>query len=142
MPDAACQNASSVSAGLSVAWSWLYREAACRWGSGVWIALELNVPLDTFTVRKLGTPGHRELAMGAVASGGVTYLNEDVVKAPRISSDKLHAVARRELAELERRELHCRDHRVRPEVVGRAAMLLMTAWPPARPYNRLGNIPC
>jgi len=91
---------------------------------GCEVALELGIPLDVFTVRKLGTPGHEELAMGAVASGGVSFLNEDLVQALRISRTELIAVARRELAELDRRERLYRDHRVRPGVAGRTAILV------------------
>jgi putative phosphoribosyl transferase len=67
--------------------------------------------LDVFLVRKLGMPAHRELAMGAIASGGVRVLNEDVVAAYRLSEETINAVARAEQAELERRERTYRDGR-------------------------------
>jgi predicted phosphoribosyltransferase len=68
------------------------------------VARVLHVPLNVFMVRKLGVPGREELALGAIASGGVRVLNEDVVAAAGISSTALEAVVRRELEELERRE--------------------------------------
>ena len=68
------------------------------------VARALEAPLDVFVVRKLGLPGHQELAMGAIASGGVCVLNEDVVEALSIPSRVIEAVAARELRELERRE--------------------------------------
>lgn len=71
---------------------------------GYAVAQELNAPLDIFAVRKLGVPGYEELAMGAIASGGVRVLNEDVVEQLNISSKAIDNVARREQVELERRE--------------------------------------
>src|SRR5258706_4984844 len=75
---------------------------------GVPVALEvakfLNAPLDIFAVRKLGVPGHEELAMGAVASGGVRVLNRDVVDSLRIPRASIDAVTTREKLELARRE--------------------------------------
>ena len=68
------------------------------------IARELGAALDVFLVRKLGTPGHPELAMGAIASGGVRVLNDEVVQALNIPPHLIDAVARREQLELERRE--------------------------------------
>lgn len=68
------------------------------------VARELNVPLDVLVVRKLGVPGYQELAMGAIASGGVRVLNDDVMKALGISSRMLEHVAVLEQRELERRE--------------------------------------
>src|SRR6516165_5301217 len=63
------------------------------------VARALGVPLDVFVVRKLGVPGHEELAMGAIASGGVCVLNEDVVQALNIPDRVIEAVAARELRE-------------------------------------------
>src|SRR5437588_5620641 len=57
------------------------------------VARALGAPLDVFLVRKLGVPGHEELAMGAIASGGIILLNEDVVRLLRISSDLINDVA-------------------------------------------------
>jgi predicted phosphoribosyltransferase len=68
------------------------------------VAKALNAPLDVFLVRKLGVPGHEELAMGAIASGNVRVLNNDVVDYLRISDDLIDQVAAREQHELERRE--------------------------------------
>jgi predicted phosphoribosyltransferase len=88
------------------------------------VALALNAPLDIFLVRKLGVPGHEELAFGAIASGDVRVLNEEVVWRLDIPSEAIDAVAQRELLELERRERAYRgDHPV-PEVRDRTAILV------------------
>src|SRR5213593_414109 len=71
---------------------------------GLEVARALNAPLDVFLVRKLGVPGHEELAMGAIASGGVRVINKDVVDALRIPRTLIDAVATREQQELARRE--------------------------------------
>ena len=68
------------------------------------VAKELNAPLDVFVVRKLGLPGHPELAMGAIATGGVRVFNRKVVNGLRISDEVIDAVSAEELVELERRE--------------------------------------
>ncbi|HET9635235.1 MAG TPA: phosphoribosyltransferase [Gemmatimonadaceae bacterium] len=68
------------------------------------IANALHAPLDVFVVRKLGLPGHEELAMGAIASGGARVLNRDVIRAVEVSSLDLAAVTSIETRELERRE--------------------------------------
>src|SRR6188474_2454238 len=68
------------------------------------VAEALDAPLDLFLVRKLGTPGHRELAMGAIASGGVRVLNEDVIRWYGLGRDVIDAIAAEEQQELERRE--------------------------------------
>src|SRR5436305_12036714 len=68
------------------------------------VAQALGAPLDVFLVRKLGVPGREELAMGAIASGGVRVLNEEAVRILHISRDVIDAVTREELLELERRE--------------------------------------
>src|SRR5437764_13053174 len=73
------------------------------------VARELHAPLDIFLVRKLGVPGHEELAMGAIASGGVRILNRDVVHALNIPDHVIDAVASAEQRELERRERDYRD---------------------------------
>src|SRR5947199_1122447 len=67
------------------------------------VARSLGAPLDVFLVRKLGVPGQEELAMGALASGGVRVLNEDVVRALAIPEDVIDVVTEQELRELERR---------------------------------------
>src|SRR5881397_3266638 len=68
------------------------------------VASALGVPMDVFLVRKLGTPGHRELAMGAIASGGIRVLNDDVVRWYGIPDAAIESVAREEEQELLRRE--------------------------------------
>lgn len=68
------------------------------------VARSLRVPLDVFVVRKLGVPGHEELAMGAIAGGGVRLLNHEVIDALGIPGSVIDHVARREELELERRE--------------------------------------
>jgi putative phosphoribosyl transferase len=88
------------------------------------VAQELNAPLDVFLVRKLGLPGHEELAMGAIASGGVCVLNDEVVEALRIPPQVIEMVAARELQELERRERCYRGSRPAPEVRGRTIILV------------------
>jgi predicted phosphoribosyltransferase len=88
------------------------------------VARALGAPLDVFAVRKLGVPGHEELAMGAIASGGVYVLNDEVVQALRIPSRVIEAVAARELRELGRRERAYRDGRPAPVVRGRTVILV------------------
>jgi predicted phosphoribosyltransferase len=88
------------------------------------VARALGVPLDLFLVRKLGTPGHRELAMGAIASGGVRVLNDDVVRWYGIPKDAIEAVAREEERELVRREQAYREGRESVSIEGRVAILV------------------
>lgn len=88
------------------------------------VAEALNAPLDVFVVRKLGMPGHPEFAMGAIASGGVRVLNEDVVRAYDIPDNAIEAVTRSELAELERREREYRQDRPLAELRGRIVILV------------------
>jgi predicted phosphoribosyltransferase len=71
----------------------------------------LGVPFDVYVVRKLGVPGHEELAMGAIATGGVRQINRDVVDALGIPANVIEAVAAREQVELERREATYRGNR-------------------------------
>jgi predicted phosphoribosyltransferase len=87
------------------------------------VAQALGAPLDLFLVRKLGTPGHRELAMGAIASGGVRVLNADIIRWYGISADEIDAVAREEQRELERREAAYREGREPIPVEGRSVIL-------------------
>ena len=75
------------------------------------VARALGVPLDVYVVRKLGVPGHEELAMGAIATGGVRQINRDVVDALGIPGSVIDAVAKREQLELERREQTYRGDR-------------------------------
>jgi len=88
------------------------------------VARALGVPLDVFLVRKLGVPGHEELAMGAIASGGVRVLNRDVVQHLRIRPEAIDAVAAREWDELRRRERDYHDDRPTPNVRGRTVILI------------------
>src|SRR2546421_1153509 len=88
------------------------------------VAKELKAPLDVFLVRKLGVPGYEELAMGAIASGGVRVVNEDVVQHLGIAPEVIDAVAAREQGELERRERAYRDERPAPDVRGRTVILV------------------
>ena len=88
------------------------------------VARALEAPLDVFLVRKLGLPGYGELAMGAIASGGVRVLNDDVVSWYRIPADVIEEVVRREQAELERREGAYRDGRPPIELRNRVAILV------------------
>ena len=88
------------------------------------IARELGVPLDIFLVRKLGVPGHSELAMGAIASGGVRVLNDDVVRWYGIPQAVIDEVAHEEQRELERREQAYRDGRTPVPLGGRTVLLV------------------
>ncbi len=91
---------------------------------GFEVARALRAPLDVFLVRKLGVPGREELAMGAIATGGVRVLNDDVVQGLGIPPEVVDRVAREEQAELERRERLYRDGRPAPEVCGRTVLLV------------------
>jgi putative phosphoribosyl transferase len=91
---------------------------------GFEVAQALKAPLDIFLVRKLGVPGHEELAMGALASGGVRVLNEDVVRYLHIQEATIDAVAKEEQRELERRERLYRDGRAALDVRGRTVILV------------------
>ncbi|MBI3973051.1 MAG: phosphoribosyltransferase [Chloroflexi bacterium] len=88
------------------------------------VARALQAPLDVFLVRKLGVPGQEELAMGAIATGGVRVLNDDVVQALRIPDDVLDRVAARESQELARREVAYRGDRPLPDVRDRTVILV------------------
>ena len=88
------------------------------------VAQALGAPLDVFLVRKLGVPGHEELAMGAIATGGVRVLNDDVVEALDIDEETVARVAAQEQRELERREQRYREGRPGPDVRGRTAVLV------------------
>lgn len=88
------------------------------------VARGLGAPLDVFVVRKLGVPGHEELAMGAIASGGARVVVPEVVRALRIDDDTLDSVAEAEYREVERREQLFRDERAQLDVGGRVAVLV------------------
>jgi predicted phosphoribosyltransferase len=91
---------------------------------GYEVAHALGVPLDIFLVRKLGIPGYEELAMGAVASGGVRVLNNQVVQGLGIPEYVIDAVAAWEMQELTRRERVYRGDRPKPDVSGRTVVLV------------------
>lgn len=88
------------------------------------VAQALNVPLDIFLVRKLGVPGHEELAMGAIASGDVRVLNHDIVQRLGIGSATIDVVAAREQTELQRREQAYREGRAAPAVTGKTVIVI------------------
>ena len=88
------------------------------------VAQRLGAPLDVFIVRKLGVPGFEELAAGAIASGGVRVLNEDVTRAIPHADEIIEAVTVRETAELERREQIYREGRPSPELRDRTVILV------------------
>ena len=88
------------------------------------VAQSLRVPLDVFIVRKLGVPGQEELAMGAIASGGIRILNDVVIRSKRISETVIDAVTERERIELDRRELAYRGHRTAPIVREKTVILV------------------
>ncbi len=88
------------------------------------VACALHVPLDVFLVRKLGVPGQEELAMGAIASGGVRVLNEEVVGQLQLPDEIINVVAEAEQRELERRERAFRDDRPPPPVHGHTVILI------------------
>jgi predicted phosphoribosyltransferase len=88
------------------------------------VATTLALPLDIFVVRKLGVPGYRELAMGAIASGGIRVLNEDVLRALPDATAMVAEVTTQETQELERRERDYRGDRLPPEVSGRIVILI------------------
>jgi putative phosphoribosyl transferase len=88
------------------------------------VARALQAPLDVFVVRKLGVPGHRELAMGAIASGGLRVLNMDVIEALGISPADVESVAARELVEMERQQKTYRGNAPLPEFSGRTLIVV------------------
>jgi predicted phosphoribosyltransferase len=88
------------------------------------VAQRLHAPLDVFVVRKLGVPGHEELAMGAIASGGVRVLNIDVVASAGLSQHDVDQVAARELETLSLQEQRYRGERPPPELAGMSTVLV------------------
>src|SRR5690349_11245872 len=91
---------------------------------GAEVAAALGTPLDVFLVRKLGVPGQRELAMGAIASGGVRVFNEDVLQQARPSEAAIERVAAAEGQELERRERAYRGDRPPLDLRGKTVILV------------------
>ncbi|HET9482076.1 MAG TPA: phosphoribosyltransferase [Candidatus Polarisedimenticolia bacterium] len=88
------------------------------------VARELDAPLDVLVVRKLGVPGHEELAMGAIASGGIRVLNDDVIRSLWIDPARFEGVAEAETLELERREKTFRGDRPALDLRGRIVILV------------------
>jgi predicted phosphoribosyltransferase len=88
------------------------------------VALALTAPLEIFTVRKLGVPGHEELAMGAIATGGARVINQDIIRIFNIPQGLVEAVVKQELKELERRERAYRGDRALREIRGHTAILV------------------
>jgi predicted phosphoribosyltransferase len=91
---------------------------------GYEVARALGAPLDVFVVRKLGLPGQPELAMGAIASGGVRVLNEDLLRSVAVPQVAIDAVTSNELSELERREYIYREGRAPVPIEGRLVILV------------------
>ena len=91
---------------------------------GYEIARRLRVPLDVYVVRKLGVPGHEELAMGALASDGTWVLDDDLIASLRVEPSALDEVVRRESEELRRREAVYRDARPEPDLRGRIVIIV------------------
>ena len=88
------------------------------------VATELDLPLDIYLVRKLGVPGHEELAMGAIASGSIRVLNEDIVRSLGIPQTVIDSVAALEQAELERREKYYRQEESPIDVRNKTVILI------------------
>jgi predicted phosphoribosyltransferase len=91
---------------------------------GFEVARALEVPLDVFVVRKLGVPGHEELAFGAIASGGTRILNPDVIRYVGLTSDVIDTVSELERSELERRELLYRGEQPNTELEAKTVILV------------------
>ena len=88
------------------------------------VARALNAPLDIFLVRKLGLPGREELAIGAIASGGIRVLNNDIIRVLNVPEEVINIVARNESQELQRRERNYRGESSAPEVRDRKVILI------------------
>jgi putative phosphoribosyl transferase len=91
---------------------------------GFEVANALDAPLDVFVVRKLGLPWHEELAMGALASGGVRVLDDDLIRVARVRESELRSITELEQRELERRERQYRGDRPFPALVGKTVVLV------------------
>ena len=91
---------------------------------GYEVTLALNVPLDVFIVRKLGLPGQEELAIGAIASGGIRILNETIIHALKIDQTVIDRVTQEETQELKRREIQYRGNHPLPEIENRTIILI------------------
>ena len=88
------------------------------------VAQALHAPLDVVLVRKLGVPGHEELAMGAVASGGIRVLDPDAIRVAHVTSQELDAATEAEQRELDRRTTEYRGDRPFPPIRGRTVILV------------------
>jgi putative phosphoribosyl transferase len=88
------------------------------------VAQKLRAPMDVLVVRKVGLPQQQELAMGAVASGGIRVVNDDVVRRARVPKEVFDAAAAKELAEVQRREIRWRGHTGAPKIEGRTVILV------------------
>jgi predicted phosphoribosyltransferase len=88
------------------------------------VAFYLRVPLDVFIVRKLGVPGHEELAFGAIAMGNVTVLNEKIIRDLNLSKETIDSVKKEESQELHRRELVYRGKKPFPSLKGKTILLV------------------
>ena len=88
------------------------------------VARALELPLDVFVVRKLGLPWHQELAMGALASGGVRLINQHLIRQLGVSESEVERITRQEQQELERRELRFRGSRAFPDLKGKTVLLI------------------
>jgi putative phosphoribosyl transferase len=91
---------------------------------GFEVASALGVPLDVFVVRKLGLPWHEELAMGALASGGVRLLDKDLIRVAKVSDEEIERITAREQIELDRREQQYRGGRPFPSLEGKTVILV------------------
>ena len=91
---------------------------------GFELARTLRLPLEMFIVRKLGVPGNKELAMGAIAPDGTRAINQDIIEALHISPEQIDAVAEQERLEIQRRQQEYRNHRPQLEVRGRTVILV------------------
>jgi putative phosphoribosyl transferase len=88
------------------------------------VARALNAPLDVILVRKLGAPGHPELAMGAIGEDGIRVLNDEVMRAAAVSDSELRTVEARERAELDRRARLYREQRAAESIAGRNVIVV------------------
>ena len=88
------------------------------------VAMALNAPLDVYLVRKLGVPGHEELALGAIATGGVRVLVPEVIREAGVTEQMVERVTQQEMRELERRERAFRGDRPPPAVDGKTVILV------------------
>lgn len=88
------------------------------------VARSLGAPLEVFVVRKLGVPGHEELAMGAIAGGGVTVLNDQVIASLGIEREEIDRITEAETVEILRRERLYRDGRRPPQLSGKTVLIV------------------